>query len=144
MLLTVDLERLRVRPGERLLDAGCGEGRHCFGALERGARVVGIDLRDAEIEAALITHPAVADAAVFGIPNEEFGEEVKAAIELADGHAAGEALAEVLRVHCREHLAGYKVPRSVDFELVLPRHPTGKLYKRLLRDRYWEGRGSRI
>lgn len=104
----------------------------------------GVNIYPAEIESVLITHPAVADAAVFGIPNEEFGEEVKAAIELAEGHAAGEALAEALRDHCRAHLAGYKVPRSVDFETALPRHPTGKLYKRLLRDRYWEGRASRI
>ena len=81
---------------------------------------------------------------MFGIPNEEFGEEVKAAIELAEGHAAGEALAESLRDYCRAHLAGYKVPRSVDFETALPRHPTGKLYKRLLKDRYWADRKSRI
>ena len=62
----------------------------------------------------------------------------------AEGHAADEALSQALQDHCREHLAGYKVPRSVDFEASLPRHPTGKLYKRLLRDRYWEGRKSRI
>lgn len=104
----------------------------------------GVNIYPAEIEATLISHPSVADAAVFGIPNEEFGEEVKAAVELAEGHAADEALSQALQDHCREHLAGYKVPRSVDFEASLPRHPTGKLYKRLLRDPYWEGRKSRI
>ena len=104
----------------------------------------GVNIYPAEIEGVLVGHPAVADAAVFGIPNEEFGEEVKAAIELAEGHLADDVLAEALRDHCRAHLAGYKVPRSIDFEETLPRHPTGKLYKRLLRDRYWEGRASRI
>ncbi len=92
----------------------------------------------------MVSHPAVADAAVFGIPNEEFGEEVKAAVELLDGFAPSGELAEQIRNHCRDHLAGYKAPRSVDFEEKLPRHPTGKLYKRLLRDPYWEGEERKI
>ncbi len=104
----------------------------------------GVNIYPAEIEGVLVSHPAVADAAVFGIPNEEFGEEVKAAVELLAGHSASDELAEALKAHCREHLAGYKMPRSVDFEEELPRHPTGKLYKRLLRDRYWEGRDRKI
>ena len=104
----------------------------------------GVNIYPAEIEGVLVTHPAVADAAVFGIPNEEFGEEVKTAVELCDGFEASPALAEALVAHCREHLAGYKVPRSVDFETALPRHPTGKLYKRLLREPYWEGQERRI
>jgi long-chain acyl-CoA synthetase len=104
----------------------------------------GVNIYPAEIEGVLVAHAKVADAAVFGIPNEEFGEEVKAAVELLPGSPASEELEEELKAHCRERLAGYKVPRSVDFEEALPRHPTGKLYKRLLRDRYWPSDGRRI
>jgi long-chain acyl-CoA synthetase len=104
----------------------------------------GVNIYPAEIEAVLVTHPAVEDAAVFGIPNEEFGEEVKAAVTVRDGFTPGDALSEVLIAHCREHLAGYKAPRSIDFEDELPRHETGKLYKRLLRDRYWQGQARTI
>ena len=86
----------------------------------------------------------MADAAVFGIPNDEFGEEVKAAVELADGFAPGDALASELVAHVKEKLASYKAPRSIDFEEALPRHPTGKLYKRLLRERYWKDSGRQI
>jgi len=104
----------------------------------------GVNIYPAEIEAALVNHPAVLDAAVFGIPNDEFGEEVKAAIELKDGITPSPQLTEDLSAHCREHLAGYKVPRSFDFEESLPRFPTGKLLKRHLRDKYWEGLGRKI
>jgi long-chain acyl-CoA synthetase len=104
----------------------------------------GVNIYPAEIEAVLVTHPAVEDAAVFGIPNEEFGEEVKAAVKLRPTFSPGEALAAELITHCREHLAGYKAPRSIDFEAELPRHETGKLYKRLLRDRYWQHTDRRI
>jgi long-chain acyl-CoA synthetase len=104
----------------------------------------GVNIYPAEIESVLMTHPAIQDAAVFGIPNDEFGEEVKAAVQLRAGHTASPALAEDLIAHCRAHLAGYKAPRSVDFHESLPRHETGKLYKRLLRDRYWEGTGRKI
>lgn len=104
----------------------------------------GVNIYPAEIEAVLIDHPAVLDAAVFGIPNEEFGEEVKAAVELAAGASGDERLAEDLIAHCRERLAGFKTPRSIDFEETLPRHPTGKLLKRLLRDKYWQDSGRVI
>jgi long-chain acyl-CoA synthetase len=104
----------------------------------------GVNIYPAEIEGVLVGHPAVADAAVFGIPNDEMGEEVKAAVELVDGAEPSDALASELVAHVREHLAGYKAPRSIDFEDELPRHPTGKLYKRLLRDPYWEGTGRSI
>ncbi len=97
----------------------------------------GVNIYPAEIEGVLVTHPSVTDAAVFGIPNEEFGEEVKAAVQLVPGAEPSDALAEEIVAHCRERLAGYKAPRSIDFEAALPRHETGKLYKRLLRDPYW-------
>jgi acyl-coenzyme A synthetase/AMP-(fatty) acid ligase len=89
-------------------------------------------------------HPKVADAAVFGIPNADFGEEVKAVVQPLDGIDASPELAEELIEYCRANLAGYKCPRSVDFDPALPRDPNGKLYKRRIRDRYWEGRTSRI
>lgn len=104
----------------------------------------GVNIYPAEIEATLVGHDAIVDAAVFGIPNDEFGEEVKAAVELAHGITASDELAEDLINYCREHLAGYKIPRSIDFEEKLPRHPTGKLLKRLLRDKYWAGTGRSI
>lgn len=104
----------------------------------------GVNIYPAEIEAVLVQHPAVEDAAVFGIPNEEFGEEVKAAVKLAPGHRRSAALTQSLIDYCREHLAGYKAPRSIDYEDDFPRHETGKLYKRLLRDRYWQGQGRTI
>jgi long-chain acyl-CoA synthetase len=104
----------------------------------------GVNIYPAEIEGVLTSHPAVSDAAVFGIPNDEMGEEVKAAVEPADGADPSDELATELIAYVREHLAGYKAPRSVDFVDELPRHPTGKLYKRVLRDPYWEGLERRI
>ena len=97
-----------------------------------------------EVEELLITHPAVADAAVIGVPNQDLGEEVKAVVEALDPAAAGPELADELITFCRAHLAHFKCPRTVDFEAELPRLPTGKLYKRLLRDRYWEGHRTSI
>jgi long-chain acyl-CoA synthetase len=104
----------------------------------------GVNIYPAEIEAHLITHPAVADVAVFGIPDEEFGEQVKAVVQVRDGVEADDALAAELTEFCRQALAGFKVPRSFDFLDELPRTPTGKLEKRRLRDPYWEGRDRSI
>jgi long-chain acyl-CoA synthetase len=104
----------------------------------------GVNIYPAEIESVLIGHPAVVDAAVFGIPNDEFGEEVKGAVELVTGAMVGDVLEEELIAHCKENLAGFKAPKSIDFEESLPRHPTGKLLKRLLRDKYWQESGRNI
>ncbi len=104
----------------------------------------GVNIYPQEAENVLINHPAVADVAVFGVPNEEFGEEVKAVVQPMTWSDAGPDLETELMAYCREHLAGVKCPKSVDFEQELPRHPTGKLYKRLLRDRYWGNHDSRI
>jgi long-chain acyl-CoA synthetase len=104
----------------------------------------GVNVYPAEVEAALLEHPEVADAAVFGIPSEEWGEEVKAAVEPAAGAAPGPELERALLEHCASRLARYKCPRSVDFHAALPRDPNGKLYKRRLRDPYWAGRERRI
>ena len=104
----------------------------------------GVNIYPQEAENLLITHPKVMDCAVFGVPNTDFGEEVKAVVQPRDMAEAGPALAEELIAFCKQHLSAIKCPRSVDFEPELPRHPTGKLYKRLLRDRYWQGRDSKI
>jgi acyl-CoA synthetase (AMP-forming)/AMP-acid ligase II len=104
----------------------------------------GVNIYPQEAENVLITHPAVQDCAVFGVPDEEMGESVKAVIEPVSWAEAGPELERELMEFCREHLAHYKCPRSVDFEKQLPRQATGKLYKRLLRDKYWAGRSSAI
>lgn len=104
----------------------------------------GVNIYPQECENLLITHPKVADAAVFGVPNEEMGEEVKAVVQPLAGLAHTPELAAELIAFCREHLAHLKCPRSIDFSDELPRLPTGKLYKRKLRDAYWAGHKSRI
>jgi long-chain acyl-CoA synthetase len=104
----------------------------------------GVNIYPQEAENLLINHPKVMDCAVFGVPNDDFGEEVKAVVQPRSMLDAGPGLAEELLAYCRQHLSTLKCPRSIDFEAELPRHPTGKLYKRLLRDRYWQGRTSRI
>jgi long-chain acyl-CoA synthetase len=104
----------------------------------------GVNVYPQEAENVLTMHPEVLDVAVIGVPNEDFGEEVKAVVQLVDPSRASPALAAELIAHCRERLADVKCPRSIDFRDELPRHPTGKLYKRLLRDEYWSGQGRRI
>ena len=97
----------------------------------------GVNVYPQETENLLITHPKVADAAVFGVPNVDLGEEVKAVVQPLEGVVGDAALAQELIEFCSQHLSRQKVPRSIDFDAQLPRLPTGKLYKRVLRDRYW-------
>ena len=104
----------------------------------------GVNIYPQEAENVLVTHPKVADVAVFGVPSDEFGEEVKAVVQPLNMNDAGPELEQELLAYCREHLSKIKCPRTIDFDPELPRHPTGKLYKRLLRDRYWVGKESRI
>ncbi len=104
----------------------------------------GVNIYPQESENILVTHPKVADVAVFGVPNEEFGEEVKAVVQPMDMADAGPELEAELLAFCRASISHVKAPRSIDFMAELPRYPTGKLYKRLLRDRYWAGRESKL
>ncbi|MEM6498920.1 MAG: AMP-binding protein, partial [Pseudomonadota bacterium] len=97
----------------------------------------GVNVYPQEAENLLITHHKVADAAVFGVPNADLGEEVKAVVQLMPGEVGESTMADDLIAFCKEHLASIKCPRSIDFEAELPRSATGKLYKRVLRDRYW-------
>ncbi len=104
----------------------------------------GVNIYPQEAESILITHPSIADVAVIGVPDEEFGESVKAVVQPMDGVEGTPELAEDILEYCRQRLAKIKCPRSVDFDPELPRHPTGKLYKRLVRDRYWGKTDGRI
>ena len=106
---------------------------------DRSAHLIisgGVNIYPAEVEAVLLAHPAVADVGVIGVPNSEWGEEVKAVAMLQPGYTAGAKLEAELIEHCRARLAHYKCPRSVDFVDELPRHDNGKLYKHKLREAY--------
>jgi len=104
----------------------------------------GVNIYPQETEDCLITHPRVADVAVIGVPNEEFGEEVKAIVEPQDMGEADEDFAAELMQWCKERISPVKCPRTIDFLAELPRHDTGKLYKRLLKDKYWGNHKTRI
>ncbi len=104
----------------------------------------GVNIYPREIEDRLITHPKVADVAVFGVPDQDMGEQVKAVVQLADGIEESDELTAELMAFSRDGLASYKCPKTIDYEAELPRLPTGKLYKRILRDRYWGKTDSRI
>ncbi|MFT4824536.1 MAG: acyl-CoA synthetase (AMP-forming)/AMP-acid ligase II [Halioglobus sp.] len=104
----------------------------------------GVNIYPQEAENRLIMHPKVADVAVFGVPNEDFGEEVKGVVQPMDWADVGPEFEAELLAFCQQELTKIKCPRSIDFDPELPRHPTGKLYKRLLRDRYWGNKDSKI
>jgi long-chain acyl-CoA synthetase len=109
---------------------------------DRSAHLIisgGVNIYPAEVEAVLLTHPAVADVGVIGVPNDEWGEEVKAVVLLRPGQPASPELGQALIGHCRERLAHFKCPRSVDFVDELPRLDNGKLYKQKLREAYRAG-----
>jgi long-chain acyl-CoA synthetase len=103
-----------------------------------------VNVYPAEIEAELSCHPKVADVAVFGVPQEDWGEEIKAVVQPEPGVVTGPVLTEELLEFLSGRLARFKLPRSVDYVDELPRDPNGKLYKRRLRDPYWAGRERRI
>jgi long-chain acyl-CoA synthetase len=124
------------------------EDGYLFLADRRSHMIIsgGVNIYPQESENVLFAHPAVADVAVIGVPNDEFGEEVKAVVELRPEAGPGnDALAEELLAFCRSTLAHYKCPRSIDFVPELPRTPTGKVRKRDIRQAYWgEGRRQQI
>ena len=101
----------------------------------------GENVYPAEVENALFDHPAIGDVAVIGVPDEKWGEAVKAVVVLKPGFTGSE---QEIIAHSRTKIAGYKIPKSVDFAEVLPRNPTGKLLKRELRKPYWEGKDRQI
>jgi long-chain acyl-CoA synthetase len=104
----------------------------------------GVNIYPAEIEAVFIMHPKVADVAVFGVPNDDWGEEVKAVVQPVPGAVPGAELEQELSAFASAELAKFKIPRTIDFIREMPRDPNGKLYKRTLRDPYWQGRDKAI
>jgi long-chain acyl-CoA synthetase len=103
-----------------------------------------VNIYPAEIESVLLTMPKIGDVAVFGIPHEDWGEEIKAVVEPAAGVEPDDALRDELFAFMKDNLAGFKRPKTIDFIAEMPRDPNGKLYKRKLRDPYWEGRQRQI
>jgi acyl-CoA synthetase (AMP-forming)/AMP-acid ligase II len=104
----------------------------------------GVNIYPQEIENLLVSHPKILDVAVIGVPDAEFGEAVKAVVQAMEPDQAGPDLAAEILAYCRQHLSAIKCPRTVDFDPALPRHENGKLYKRLIKDRYWGRHDTRI
>ncbi len=131
-------------------DVGYVDGDSYLFLTDRKAYMIisgGVNIYPQEAENVLINHPEVVDVAVFGVPNDDFGEEVKAVVQPREMPADADArarLQQTLIAYCRSQLADVKCPRTVDFRDELPRHPTGKLYKRLLKDEYWAAAGRSI
>ena len=139
--------RDRTRGLSTVGDVGRVDGDGYLYLTDRKSHMIisgGVNIYPQETENLLVTHPSVLDVAVIGVPNQDLGEEVKAVVQPAPGVEPGPGLERELIAFCRAHLAHFKCPRSVDFTDELPRLPTGKLYKRLLRDRYWGDHTSRI
>ena len=137
----------RGRGWTTLGDVGYLDGDGFLYLTDRKAYMIitgGVNVYPQEAENVLALHPRVADVAVFGVPDPDFGEQVKAVVEPIAMDDAGPELERELIAYCREHLADVKCPRTVDFRPELPRHPTGKLYKRLLKDEYWAGHETKI
>lgn len=114
---------------------------------DRRADVVitgGVNVYPAQVEAGLLSHPDVADCCVVGVPDDEWGESLRAVVQPVEGRAGDDAFAAELLDHCRATLSGHQVPRGVDFDDDLPRTETGKLARRTIRERYWVGRERRI
>jgi acyl-CoA synthetase (AMP-forming)/AMP-acid ligase II len=138
------------QPWSTLGDVGYLDDDNYLYLTDRKAYMIisgGVNIYPQEAENVLVGHPKVVDVAVFGVPNDDFGEEVKAVVQPVAMPATPDdaaALSKELIAFCREHLADVKCPRSVDFRDELPRHPTGKLYKRLLKDEYWANAGRSI
>jgi acyl-CoA synthetase (AMP-forming)/AMP-acid ligase II len=138
------------RPWSTLGDVGYLDADNFLYLTDRKAYMIisgGVNIYPQEAENLLVTHPKVLDVAVFGVPNDDFGEEVKAVVHPVQMPASAEeaaALSRELIAFCRTQLADIKCPRSIDFRAELPRHPTGKLYKRLLKDEYWNAAGRSI
>ena len=104
----------------------------------------GANIYPAEIENELILHEKVTDCTVFGIPNVDWGEEIKAVVQPADGVVGDQALTDEITAYLAGRIAKMKLPRSIDYLDVLPRDPNGKLYKRRLRDPYWIGKTRQV
>lgn len=104
----------------------------------------GVNIYPAEIENELIMHPKVVDIAVFGVPDDDWGEQIKAVVQPADGVPGDDALTAELMDYASKRLAKFKLPKTIDYIDEMPRDPNGKLYKRKLRDPYWAGREAKI
>ena len=104
----------------------------------------GVNIYPQEVDSRMMQHPAVQDVCTIGVPNAEWGEEVKSVVQLKPDSVASEDLAEQLIAFTREHIAGYKCPKTVDFVTDLPRLPTGKIQRRIVREPYWAGHEKSI
>lgn len=138
-----------VKRGEWVIvpDIGYIDGDGWLFLCDRSSDVIisgGVNIYPAEVESVLLEHPSVAEAAVFSIPSEEWGEEIKAVVEPAPPAIAGSELEADLLTFCRSRIAHFKCPRSIDFRANLPRYTSGKLYRRRIRDEYWQSHEKRI